>query len=300
MGTDATPSDVKVAKDGDFYRFKNIKHPQLRQISRVGCRIIQCAHKYVDVQLKAAYSDALGAKQLAETDEDMDEELLKRLYTEHEKIQEWTDAKSRLDGKWQYILVQSDIPNAFVSEVLPNRIFVTSSMLETFIDNEDEIALILGHEVSHLIYGHSSDGNLLQMFLLALEVLLLSMDPTEGFLSLGFMAFLAKGRKALSAANSRANERDADELGIKLATMACYDTSRATDVFHKMHKYDVEMMKKHDIAKGTHFFDTHPPTLERYETLVEFSKDGSLKDYEEQGECASMKNKFRYALSGSK
>ena len=103
----------------------------MRQISRVGCRIIQCAHKYVDMQLKEAYLGALGAKKLAELelDADMDEEVLKRLYIEHEKTQEWTDAKSRLDGKWQYTLVQSNVPNAFVSEVLPNRIFVTTSML---------------------------------------------------------------------------------------------------------------------------------------------------------------------------
>ena len=171
---------------------------------------------------------------------------------------------------------------------------------ETFIDNEDEMALMLGHEVSHLMHGHLSDGNSLQMMLLALEVLLLSMDPTEGVLSLGFMAFLAKGRNALSASNSREHEREADELGIKIATMACYDTSRATDVFQKIHKYDVEMMKTHDVEKVTNFFDAHPPTLERYETLVEISKNGSLKGYEEQGECASIKNKFRYALSGSK
>ena len=37
-GMDATPSDVRISKEGDFYRFKNIKHPQLRQISRVSTK----------------------------------------------------------------------------------------------------------------------------------------------------------------------------------------------------------------------------------------------------------------------
>ena len=141
-----------------------------------------------------------------------------------------------------------------------------------------------------------SERNSLQSFLVALEVAILSLDPTEGFLSVTFMTFLSGVRAALSASNSRDHERMADELGIKLAAMACYDTSRATDVFKKMHKYDVEMKQMHNAQKGAHLFDSHPPSLERYETLVEMSKGEDIKMYEEVGECASLKSKFRKAL----
>jgi len=65
---------------------------------------------------------------------------------------------------------------------------------------------------------------------------LLSLDPTEGLLSIAFMSFLASIRNAVGAVHSRENERSADKLGMKLTAMACYDTEKGSEVFNKMHR----------------------------------------------------------------
>ena len=76
-------------------------------------------------------------------------------------------------------------PNAFVSEILPQKIFVTTGLFDKFVKNDDELAMILGHEVSHLIEGHFSVSSYAESWIRGAEILVLMLDPTEGLLSLG-------------------------------------------------------------------------------------------------------------------
>jgi hypothetical protein len=111
-------------------------------------------------------------------------------------------------GPWKFLLVESSIPNAFVSEMIPHHIFVTTSMIEHFITNDDEMALIMGHELSHLILGHVSRANQLEAFLRAFEVLLLTIDPTEGAMaSLAFLFVVSSYRSLLGAGARIMNEK---------------------------------------------------------------------------------------------
>ena len=130
---------------------------------------------------------------------------------------------------------------------------------------------MLGHEISHLILGHSSYQNSLETAFRTMEILLLSLDPTDGLLSLAFMTFLASLRSAIGASYSRENEREADELGMKLTAMACYDTKEASRVFHKMHLQNVESGLEASSSRIglISFFETHPPSDERFRTLLE-------------------------------
>lgn len=52
-------------------------------------------------------------------------------------------------------------------------------------NNDDELAMILGHEVSHLIKGHFSTSTNIETWIRGVEIFLLFLDPTEGLLSLG-------------------------------------------------------------------------------------------------------------------
>ena len=76
-------------------------------------------------------------------------------------------------------------PNAFVSEMLPHKIFVTTGLFDKFVNNDDELAMILGHEVSHLINGHFSTSSNVETWIRGIEIFVLMLDPTEGLLSLG-------------------------------------------------------------------------------------------------------------------
>lgn len=85
------------------------------------------------------------------------------------------------------------------------------------------------------------------------------------------MTALASVRGALGASYSREHEREADELGIKLTAMACYDTKEASRVFHKMHLQNVESGLEASSGRVglLSFFDTHPPSDERFQSLLE-------------------------------
>jgi len=297
----ADHSDIKVANNTEWAKFTT-DDPKLNQIVRVGSQIIEAARKNVAEELNHAIDEAL---QNATSTSDgkrtpMNQADALKLLSENENVLFWTDAQTRMEGRWQYILVNSEIPNAFVSEILPKRIFVTTGMFQTFIENDDEMALVLGHEVSHLILGHITEKNSVELFLRAIEVLLLSLDPTEGVLSLAYMSFLGFFRKILSSTHSREHERQADELGIKLAAMACFDTNRASQVFHKMHLYDTESGR--DRAETPYilsFLETHPPSGERFQYLIEASKQENVEKYEDST-CASVKKRFMDLLKRSK
>jgi predicted Zn-dependent protease len=135
-----------------------------------------------------------------------------------------------------------------------------------FVANSDELALVLGHEVSHLILGHVSKRNQIEAMLRTLEVLLLLLDPTEGLLSLYIVTILAGVRAAVSAAYSRDDEREADELGMILCAMAGCDLTKACHVFYKMAQAEGGVEQASVLS-------SHPPTLERYQFLTEKAKE---------------------------
>ena len=284
-------SDLKLrhAQDDASYDRKHRRMVMMHNSSIVGEKIVKVARNYVKERLIAAVKEATSQMPPEFLE---DEILLHQLLERDDEVNLWTKARRHMEGHWQFVLIPSEVPNAFVSEILPRRIFVTTSLFETFIESQDELALVLGHEISHLILGHSSARNSLETSLRTLEILMLSLDPTEGLLSLAIMGGLASLRSAIGALYSRDNERCADELGIRLTAMACYDTRAASHVFYKMHQYNVESGR--DAGLGG-FFDSHPPSEERYLALLKESDEENPEKYEETS-CASLKTIFFDAI----
>ena len=288
-------SDMRNIKDDESRDKLQKRMVMLQNSSIVGEKIVSVARSYVKEKLTEAVKVATS-RMPPEVLED--EDMLYQLLERDEDVNLLTRARKHVEGPWQFIVIPSTVPNAFVSEILPHRIFVTTALFETFIASQDELALVLGHEISHLILGHHSARNTLETASRTLEILFLSLDPTEGLLSLGFMSGLASLRAAVGALYSRENERQADELGIKLTAMACYDTKSASIVFNKMQKHNVENGLGVGGVGFRGLFDSHPPSEERYLSLLEQSEDENPRKYEETS-CASLTTKFFGALKQS-
>jgi hypothetical protein len=284
-------SDLKlrIAHDDASYDQKHRRMVMMHNSSIVGEKIVKVARNYVKEKLTAVVKEATSQMPPEVLE---DEILLYQLLERDDEVNLWTKARRHMEGPWQFVLIPSEEPNAFVSEILPHRIFMTTSLFETFIESQDELALVLGHEISHLILGHSSARNSLETSFRTLEILMLSLDPTEGLLSLAFMGGLASLRSAIGALYSRDNERCADELGIRLTAMACYDTRAASHVFYKMHQHNIESGR--DVGLGG-LFDSHPPSEERYLALLKESDEENPAKYEETS-CASLKTIFFDAI----
>ena len=109
------------------------KREELRKVVYVGERIVRAARAYVNDKVKEVVAN-----------HDPNENIEKS-----EEYMKWNEAWERIGGniKWVFVLVESPVPNACVSELLPRTIFVSTSLLNTFTTNDDELGMVLGHEV---------------------------------------------------------------------------------------------------------------------------------------------------------
>jgi predicted Zn-dependent protease len=61
---------------------------------------------------------------------------------------------AELGGNWEVVVFEDKSPNAFA---LPgNKIGIHTGML-TLVDNQDQLAAVIGHEVGHVLAKHSNE-----------------------------------------------------------------------------------------------------------------------------------------------
>ena len=120
-------------------------------------------------------------------------------------------------------LLNSPVHNAFA---VPGGYIYTTRQLVTLMNNEAELAAVLGHEVGHVAARHSqrrqqtAQRNSILGVLGAIGSSLLLGDSGLGeTLSRGFM----QGSKLLTLSFSRSQELQADDLGIEYLSKAGYD-----------------------------------------------------------------------------
>jgi Zn-dependent protease with chaperone function len=300
--------DVEIVNETDISFFSKSTH---HQVAAVGHRIISTARGYVEQKLEQAMT-AVESK----LPPDVAPKVALQTMEDDDDVKFWYGARLRLQGEnvqntpWKYVFIDSPHPNAFVTEILPQHVFITTSILK-LAETPDELAVVLGHEISHLILGHVSEKNMTETFLRTAEVLLLSMDPTVGVLSLFVITGLWSLRQMISAAHSREHETEADDLGLSLAARACFDTVAGCDVMRKMHVAGLgptptDVVKSDESSRGrpstalVRLLDSHPPSLDRYERMKKKAEDGeNYTKYTDQ-QCANMSRRlFPRSLWGS-
>jgi predicted Zn-dependent protease len=156
---------------------------------------------------------------------------------------------------WQFRVVNDPTPNAFA---LPGGfIFVTRGLLP-LMQNEAELATVLGHETGHVTAKHSvtqiSRAQLAQLGLGLGSVFSPAVAKLGGIASAGMQLLFLK--------YSRDDERQADELGFKYALTNHYDVRQMEDVF--------AALGRSEQAAGASplptWESTHPGTAERIQT----------------------------------
>jgi Zn-dependent protease with chaperone function len=302
-------------------RWHSVHALRHHQVAAVGHTIVSTARQYIRNELEQAME-----KVRRTLPDDADDAQQVAAFLRDDQVVFWDQARLRLEGEsatpqpWQYVIVPSSSPNAFVTEILPRKFFITTSMLERIATSPDELAVVLAHETAHLILGHVSSTNKVETALRTIEVLLLSMDPTAGVLSVFVMGLLFAIRKMITAAHSRENEMQADDLGLVLAGKACYDIIRGVQVMYKMHQADgaaaavlvpssatsadTKIVRQPSTSQATpdllpapigtpailRLMDTHPPSLERYQRMKEQA------EHAHHPECASLTTKLWNAM----
>ena len=217
-------------------------------------------------------------------------------------LEKWRKARLALEGGgaggWSFVVADNRVPNAFVSAMAPRKMFVFTALLD-LATSDDELAMVLGHELAHMMLQHGAETAEHLAWLAGLQLVVLGvLDPTGGLLALLPDAGLWLAARTSRLAHSRDHETGADALGIDLAARACYDPAKAAGFFGKMLKHERRPRgggggggggggkegegqaaeEGGGAPGGTHaargnvlstvFFRTHPPTQERSAALA--------------------------------
>eukprot|EP00977_Amphora_coffeiformis_P017156 scaffold5479_cov199-Amphora_coffeaeformis.AAC.95 len=122
-------------------------------------------------------------------------------------------------------------------------------------------------QVSHLVLGHISLANEIDLGLKTTEIVLLSLDPTAGLVTFAIVGILSFARKAIEMSYSRKHEHEADELGLKLLAECGhqFDLEAGAKFLYRMHNAEESNGK-------TGWLDSHPASLERARQIYQESK----------------------------
>ena len=158
------------------------------------------------------------------------------------------------DWDWSVALIdEPDTVNAWC--MAGGRMAIYSGFFHKLGVNDDELAIVIGHEVAHAIANHTAER---MSIALVSEVGLLAVaantDDPETRLAVELAAMLA-----VSLPNSRAGETEADRMGIELAARAGYDPAAGASVWQKM--------EEEGGSNPLAFLSTHPSPGNRREAL---------------------------------
>lgn len=162
-------------------------------------------------------------------------------------------ASPRTDVRYRFQIVQMNEPNAFA---LPGGyLFVTKGLLE-FVNDDDELAALLAHEVGHVAARHAVQLARWQI-LAALFIAAVRSRAGEGAAT---AASLADALFMLG--HSRRDELEADRLGAEFAARSGYDPNGLLAFLHK-----IGGTKQR--SRLSRFFATHPTPEARIAHLKE-------------------------------
>ncbi|MBG56809.1 MAG: hypothetical protein CMK46_00790 [Porticoccus sp.] len=150
--------------------------------------------------------------------------------------------------RFPVLLVDDQSINAFADG---EKVYIPVGMIR-FVENDDELALIVGHELAHNILMHTNKklGNALLGTLVDALFLASTGVDTSG-------AFGEAGAKAYS----QGFESEADYLGLYISARAGYDIDTASLIWRRM-------AIEHPSAILERYNSTHPSTPERFTSLT--------------------------------
>ena len=152
------------------------------------------------------------------------------------------------DFEWEFTVLESDIQNAFC---LPGGKVAVYSGIMDGMDNEAELAFVVGHEIGHAIARHGGE-RMSRSILQTLGAVLVSVAFDNETINAIYGTTTEVG---VMLPYSRSNESEADAIGLILMARAGYDPS-ASYTFWKRFTNDAEGSSKLEAILSTHPCDS--------------------------------------------
>ena len=166
--------------------------------------------------------------------------------------------------QFSFQIVDQEEPNAFA---LPGGFVYVSRGLLMLLKNEDELAGVMGHEISHVMKRHSSSQQRKSVLpgILAIPAVAFGNTLGQGMGEKIAAPVLGAG-KAYLASYSRKQELEADDLGIALAAKAGYQPLLLATILNRLEKF---VEAESGEASRFSIFDDHPMTPDRMKAIQE-------------------------------
>jgi predicted Zn-dependent protease len=161
---------------------------------------------------------------------------------------------------YQFHIIREDVYNAFATPA--GHIFINSGLIAAM-ENEQELAGILGHEIAHVVCRHISQkierSKKVQLATLAgvAAGIFLGVGGGGSAASALTVGSMAAGQSAMLA-YSREDEIQADQIGLKVLNEAGYSGQGIIDVLKKMRS-----KQWYDSQQVPNYLMTHPATEDR-------------------------------------
>jgi predicted Zn-dependent protease len=160
--------------------------------------------------------------------------------------------------RWEVNLLSSKTVNAFC---MPGgKIAFFTGIIDALQLTDDEIAVIMGHEVGHALLEHGR-ARMSQEVLKNVGISVAAMVFNLGQISADLLA--QASNLAVSLPYARSQESDADLVGLELAARAGYDPRAAVAVWQKMSKFAAASGQ----GKPPQFLSTHPSNDNRIKAI---------------------------------
>jgi len=161
-------------------------------------------------------------------------------------------------AKWQWSVAVIDDPDTVNAWCMAGgRMAIYTGLIDQIKPTDDELAQVMGHEISHALANHTA------------EKMSVAMASSIGVLAVGVAAdnkgaamtgAAAAAALAVNLPNSRAAENEADRIGIELAAKAGYNPEAAVTLWRKMNALSS--------SHPPQFLSTHPNPDNRQKTLA--------------------------------
>lgn len=196
---------------------------------------------------KAAAAQILGAAPL------LDSQSVQRYLNQ---VGNSVAAASGTSYRWHFGAIKSDAVNAFAA---PAGFILISSGLLKLLENEDELAFILAHEVAHVSRKHHYTVVQKQRLVEQAAKSLQEMDKDKD----GGVAMLSGLSGQMYARGlDKSAEYEADRIGVEIMTRAGYDPAAALSVLDKL------MALQGNDPRAELLFSTHPSPASRLDLLA--------------------------------
>lgn len=168
------------------------------------------------------------------------------------------------NAKWEFVVFESKDLNAFA---LPGGKVGVYTGLIKLAESDDELAIVMGHEIGHVVARHGSERMSEAMVIAGLGLvgtLVVDNNASPQTRNLFVLAYGGATTLGRVLPQSRKNESEADYMGLQFAAKAGYDPRAAIRFWEKMNAAEKS-------SKVPAWLSTHPAGPQRLADLKELA-----------------------------